>query len=88
MTRSGNLRSGPPSENLRNVLSALLYEASAQSNDYMLVLATNRPEDLDPAVLDRIDEVVHFDIPDTEVRTFDSDSCVGPYIGGNGWAGV
>ena len=34
----------------------------------MLVLATNRPSDLDEAVTDRVDESVHFDQPDAEGR--------------------
>lgn len=33
-----------------------------------IVLATNRPEDLDPAVLDRIDVTVHIDLPGAEER--------------------
>jgi ATPase family AAA domain-containing protein 3A/B len=55
------------SENLRNVLSVLLYEAGSQSQHFMLVIATNRPEDVDPAVTDRIDEVLQFRLPDEEV---------------------
>eukprot|EP00951_Prasinocladus_malaysianus_P002992 scaffold21395_cov28-Prasinocladus_malaysianus.AAC.1 len=35
----------------------------AQSNKIMMVLASNRPEDLDPAVLDRIDDTIHFPLP-------------------------
>lgn len=61
-------REGGVSENLRNVLSALLYQTGTQSDHYMLVLATNRPEDLDRAITDRIDEALHFDLPRTEVR--------------------
>jgi hypothetical protein len=55
------------SESLRNVLSALLYQTGTQSDHYMLVLATNRPEDLDRAITDRIDEALHFDLPKLEV---------------------
>lgn len=29
----------------------------------MVVLATNRPGDLDDAVIDRMDEAIHFDLP-------------------------
>ena len=60
-------REGGVSENLRNVLSALLYQTGTQSDHYMLVLATNRPEDLDRAITDRIDEALHFDLPRPEV---------------------
>ena len=55
------------SEHRRNVLSALLYHVGTQSDHYMLVIATNRPEDLDRAVVDRIDEALHFDLPQPEV---------------------
>lgn len=34
----------------------------------MLVLATNRAEDLDPAILDRCDESIYFPIPDASCR--------------------
>lgn len=38
------------SESMRNVLSALLHHTGTQSDKYMLVLATNRPGDLDTAI--------------------------------------
>lgn len=44
---------------IRHALNALLYQTGTQSTTFMLVLATNRPEDLDGAVLDRMD-VSHF----------------------------
>jgi len=44
---------------IRHALNALLYQTGTQSTTFMLVLATNRPEDLDTAVLDRVD-VSHF----------------------------
>ena len=34
----------------------------------MMVLATNRPDDLDSAVVDRVDEAMHFDLPTPELR--------------------
>lgn len=34
----------------------------------MVVLATNRPGDLDDAVLDRMDEAIHFDLPGQQQR--------------------
>jgi ATPase family AAA domain-containing protein 3A/B len=40
---------------IRNALNALLYQTGTPSHHFMLVLATNRPQDLDVAVLDRID---------------------------------
>lgn len=60
--------SGSISESLRNSLTALLYHTGAPSCRIMLILATNRPRDLDSAVLDRVDESVHFDLPSIDER--------------------
>lgn len=38
------------SEGRRNALNALLYQTGQQSYNFMMVLATNRPQDLDSAV--------------------------------------
>lgn len=46
------------SEVAQNVLNTFLYHTGAQSSQFMLVLATNRPSDLDEALLDRMDEVL------------------------------
>ncbi|KAE8961488.1 hypothetical protein PR003_g31086, partial [Phytophthora rubi] len=56
------------SEAMRNALNALLYHTGTQSKKFMLVVATNRPEDLDTAVTDRIDDTLHFDLPETKER--------------------
>ncbi|KAJ8524488.1 hypothetical protein ON010_g16630 [Phytophthora cinnamomi] len=56
------------SEAMRNALNALLYHTGTQSKKFMLVVATNRPEDLDTAVTDRIDDTLHFDLPETRER--------------------
>ena len=42
------------SEDTRNALNALLYQTGTASQTFMLVLATNRAEDLDDAILDRM----------------------------------
>jgi ATPase family AAA domain-containing protein 3A/B len=47
----------------RNALNALLYQTGEQSYNFMMVLATNRPGDLDAAVNDRVDEALSFDLP-------------------------
>ena len=39
-----------------------------RSKDFMLVLATNRAEDLDAAILDRCDESIYFPLPDASCR--------------------
>jgi ATPase family AAA domain-containing protein 3A/B len=52
----------------RAALNALLYRTGEMNRDVALVLATNRPEDLDKAVLDRMDESVEIGLPDLEAR--------------------
>ena len=52
----------------RSALNALLYLTGELSRDVVLVIATNRPEDLDAAVLDRMDESMEFGLPDLEAR--------------------
>ena len=64
----GSRGRGNVSEHLRNVLSALLYHTGTQSTQYMLVLATNRPQELDSAVLDRVDISMYFPVPDAAQR--------------------
>ncbi|PSS30829.1 ATPase family AAA domain-containing protein [Actinidia chinensis var. chinensis] len=56
------------SEAQRSALNALLYRTGDQSRDTVLVLATNRPSDLDSAITDRIDEVIEFPLPQEEER--------------------
>ncbi|KAG1705570.1 hypothetical protein DVH05_003257 [Phytophthora capsici] len=56
------------SEAMRNALNALLYHTGTQSKKFLLVVATNRPEDLDTAVTDRIDDALHFDLPEAKER--------------------
>lgn len=56
------------SENLRSALNALLYRTGDQSRDIVLVVATNRPEDLDRAVVDRVDEALEFPLPGEQER--------------------
>eukprot|EP00946_MAST-07B_sp_MAST-7B-sp1_P005034 g5034.t1 len=53
---------------MRNALNALLFQTGDQSKHFMLVLATNRAADLDAAVLDRVDEAVHFGLPEFDQR--------------------
>ena len=55
-------------EEMRSCLNALLYNTGTASRKFMLVLATNRPGDLDLAVSDRVDEQLRFDLPGPEER--------------------
>lgn len=54
---------------MRGALNATLYRTGDQSRDFVVVLATNRPGDLDPAVLDRMDEALEFPLPGLEERS-------------------
>uniref|UniRef100_A0A8D2F154 ATPase family AAA domain containing 3A n=1 Tax=Theropithecus gelada TaxID=9565 RepID=A0A8D2F154_THEGE len=56
------------SEDLRATLNAFLYRTGQHSNKFMLVLASNQPEQFDWAINDRIDVMVHFDLPRQEER--------------------
>ncbi|KAK2585763.1 hypothetical protein KPH14_010372 [Odynerus spinipes] len=56
------------SEDLRAMLNAFLYRTGEQSNKFMLVLASNTPEQFDWAVNDRLDEMVEFRLPGLEER--------------------
>ena len=51
------------SEDLRNALNAFLYRTGTESRDFMLVLASNVPDQLDFAVTDRTDDAVEFALP-------------------------
>ncbi|KAL8538345.1 hypothetical protein ACS0TY_000364 [Phlomoides rotata] len=56
------------SEAQRSALNALLFRTGDQSKNIVLALATNRPGDLDSAVVDRVDEVLEFPLPGEEER--------------------
>eukprot|EP00501_MAST-03F_sp_TOSAG23-6_P001419 GSMAST32.ASY1.ANO1.1475.1 assembled CDS len=56
------------SETLRNAVSAILYHTGTPQKDFMMVLATNRPGDLDMAVADRLDEALEYTLPDLQGR--------------------
>ncbi|XP_011495680.1 PREDICTED: ATPase family AAA domain-containing protein 3 [Ceratosolen solmsi marchali] len=56
------------SEDLRAMLNAFLYRTGEQSSRFMLVLASNTPEQFDWAVNDRLDEMVEFSLPGLEER--------------------
>lgn len=47
------------SEDLRNALNAFLYRTGEPTNKFMVVYASNQPEQFDWAINDRIDEMVY-----------------------------
>jgi ATPase family AAA domain-containing protein 3A/B len=58
------------SEDQRNALNAFLFRTGTESDNFMMVYASNQPSQFDPAVMDRIDEMVGFDLPqETERRS-------------------
>lgn len=56
------------SEDQRNALNAFLFRTGTESENFMMVYASNQPSQFDPAVMDRIDEMVGFDLPGVEER--------------------
>lgn len=56
------------SEDMRNALNAFLYRTGEASNKFMVVYASNQPEQFDWAINDRIDEMVEFRLPGFEER--------------------
>ncbi|XP_072758459.1 ATPase family AAA domain-containing protein 3A homolog [Anoplolepis gracilipes] len=56
------------SEDLRAMVNAFLYRTGEQSNKFMLVLASNTPEQFDWAMNNRLDEMVEFSLPGREER--------------------
>lgn len=56
------------SEHQRNALNAFLYRTGTESDQFMMVYASNQPSQFDPAVLDRVDEMVEFDVPGVDER--------------------
>lgn len=56
------------SEDQRNALNAFLYRTGTESRDFMMVYASNQPSQFDGAVMDRVDEMIEFDLPSVEER--------------------
>lgn len=56
------------SEDVRAMLNAFLYRTGEQSRHFMLILASNQPEQFDWAVNDRLDELVEFELPGRDER--------------------
>ncbi len=56
------------SEDMRSTLNAFLYRTGEQNDKFMLVLASNTPEQLDWAINDRLDEMIEFALPGDEER--------------------
>lgn len=67
-------------QGLRAALNAALFRTGDQSRDFAVVLATNRPADLDPAVLDRMDEALEFPLPGPAERARILDIYLNSYI--------
>jgi ATPase family AAA domain-containing protein 3A/B len=56
------------SEDQRNALNAFLFRTGTESNEFMMVYASNQPSQFDEAIMDRIDEMVEFDLPEAHER--------------------
>jgi ATPase family AAA domain-containing protein 3A/B len=51
------------SEDMRNALNAFLYRTGEPSGKFMVVFASNQPNQFDYAINDRIDEFIEFNLP-------------------------
>lgn len=56
------------SEDQRNALNAFLYRTGTESSEFMMVYASNQPSQFDGAIMDRIDEMIAFDLPGVDER--------------------
>lgn len=56
------------SEDMRNALNAFLFRTGEASDKFMVVYASNQPEQFDWAINDRIDEMVEFKLPNFQER--------------------
>ncbi|CAJ0576559.1 unnamed protein product, partial [Mesorhabditis spiculigera] len=56
------------SEDTRAALNAFLFRTGEQSRRFMLVVASNQPEQFDWAVNDRLDQLIEFTLPGREER--------------------
>mmetsp|Transcript_21674 Transcript_21674/g.31956 ORF Transcript_21674/g.31956 Transcript_21674/m.31956 type:complete len:577 (+) Transcript_21674:161-1891(+) len=64
------------SEDQRNALNAFLFRTGTESDQFMMVYASNQPSQFDEAVMDRIDEMVEFGLPGADERK----KMIGMYI--------
>mmetsp|Transcript_9857 Transcript_9857/g.18579 ORF Transcript_9857/g.18579 Transcript_9857/m.18579 type:complete len:583 (-) Transcript_9857:273-2021(-) len=71
------------SEGLRAAMNALLSRTGDQSTKIGLILATNRPSDLDEAILDRMDEMMEFGLPGPDERNRIFRAHLGKYLNPN-----
>ena len=56
------------SEDQRNALNAFLFRTGTESNEFMMVYASNQPSQFDGAIMDRIGEMVEFGLPPAHER--------------------
>ncbi len=63
-----NRKSGDMSEFMRHTINSFLYRTGTPSDNVIIVMATNAPEQLDEAVHDRIDEIIGFGLPSVNER--------------------
>lgn len=56
------------SEQTRKIQNTFYAHTGSETKKFILLLATNQPELIDPAMLSRMDEKIHFPLPDIETR--------------------
>jgi len=63
-----NRKSTDMSEYMRHTINSFLYRTGTPSDNVIIILATNAPEQLDEAIHDRIDEIIGFGLPSVNER--------------------
>lgn len=63
-----NRKNGEMSEYMRHTINSFLYRTGSPSDNVLIVLATNSPDQLDEAVHDRVDEIIGFGLPSVNER--------------------
>jgi ATPase family AAA domain-containing protein 3A/B len=63
-----NRKNSEMSEYMRHTINSFLYRTGSPSDNVIVVLATNSPDQIDEAVHDRIDEIVGFGLPSVNER--------------------
>lgn len=65
---------------MRNALNAFLYRTGEQTDRFMVVYASNQPEQFDDAINDRIDEMVSATVQTYEFWSPFSRLSLGPFL--------
>jgi SpoVK/Ycf46/Vps4 family AAA+-type ATPase len=68
---------------MRRVLNAFLQFIEQDTSDSLIIAATNNPKLLDKALFRRFDDVIYFELPDTDERKQLIENVLGSFMGEN-----